>query len=309
MSERATAAFDDEEAGIARRVRERAAKEDQCIICLDGSPNIATLCCGQAVHFDCLAKWLSNGTTCVKCRSQLRSAPPRQQRVRRVILLYPNVQAMHDIMQRAREGQNNLLQVLLNVAFTTPQNDANVEANDEANDDANDDPIDDANDEANVEANDDANDDDSPPPNEDTTSTVVMTPAPAPVPPSPYCRNCGNLWALSCDNHMCLICCGTKGRWSCDRHGTSRPPSDTNITANEAPLTCSLCSNLAVSGCRNNMCDSCCAPHGDFSCGRHSQLHCLECAGKLSDLECANDMCGSCCVLSGLARHCFYHGV
>jgi hypothetical protein len=70
LAERARAALDEEEALIARRVRERAAA-GQCIICLDARPNIATLCCGQAVHLNCIAEWLANGTTCVGCRSPL----------------------------------------------------------------------------------------------------------------------------------------------------------------------------------------------------------------------------------------------
>ena len=70
LTERARAALDEEEARIARQVRERAAA-GQCIICLDARPNIATLCCGQAVHLNCIAEWLANGTTCVGCRSPL----------------------------------------------------------------------------------------------------------------------------------------------------------------------------------------------------------------------------------------------
>jgi hypothetical protein len=70
LTERARAAVEEEEARVARRVRERAAA-GQCIVCLDARPNIATLCCGQAVHLNCIAEWLTNGTTCVGCRSPL----------------------------------------------------------------------------------------------------------------------------------------------------------------------------------------------------------------------------------------------
>ena len=65
------------EARIARQVRERAAG-GQCVICLDSNPNIATLCCGQAVHLNCIAEWLSNQQTCVACRNPL----PFNQRTR-----------------------------------------------------------------------------------------------------------------------------------------------------------------------------------------------------------------------------------
>jgi fido (protein-threonine AMPylation protein) len=64
-------AVDEEEARITRRVLRERAAAGQCIICLDARPNIATLCCGQAVHLNCIAKWLANGTTCVGCRSPL----------------------------------------------------------------------------------------------------------------------------------------------------------------------------------------------------------------------------------------------
>ena len=55
---------------ITRNYRERAAF-GQCVICFDDNPNIATLCCGQAVHLNCLADWLSQHQTCVVCRGYL----------------------------------------------------------------------------------------------------------------------------------------------------------------------------------------------------------------------------------------------
>ena len=79
LSDRAHAALNEQEAAMARRVRERAAK-GQCTICLDDGPNIATLCCGQAVHLHCLAEWLSNHATCVACRGPLPQLPARAAR-------------------------------------------------------------------------------------------------------------------------------------------------------------------------------------------------------------------------------------
>jgi hypothetical protein len=58
------------EARAARRARERAA-QGTCIICLDEKPNIATLCCGKAVHLNCIAEWLSGRNSCPVCRSGL----------------------------------------------------------------------------------------------------------------------------------------------------------------------------------------------------------------------------------------------
>jgi Fic family protein len=77
LSEKSQVAIAEDEARIARRVRERAA-EGQCIICLDEKPNIATLCCGQAVHLNCVAEWLASASNCVGCRAPL--PPMRFQR-------------------------------------------------------------------------------------------------------------------------------------------------------------------------------------------------------------------------------------
>mmetsp|Transcript_22461 Transcript_22461/g.47287 ORF Transcript_22461/g.47287 Transcript_22461/m.47287 type:complete len:609 (+) Transcript_22461:88-1914(+) len=73
------AAAVEEEAKIARRVRERAAA-GQCVICLDDNPNISTLCCGQVVHMTCLAEWLSNHGSCITCRKPLPKLTQRIQR-------------------------------------------------------------------------------------------------------------------------------------------------------------------------------------------------------------------------------------
>jgi hypothetical protein len=64
------------EARAARRARERAA-QGSCIICLDDKPNIATLCCGKAVHLNCIAEWLSGSNSCPVCRSELPSISGR----------------------------------------------------------------------------------------------------------------------------------------------------------------------------------------------------------------------------------------
>ena len=68
-----------DEAKAARRVRERAAA-GSCLICFDDNPNIATLCCGKAVHLNCIAEWLSNNTTCPNCRGTLPKVKSRPER-------------------------------------------------------------------------------------------------------------------------------------------------------------------------------------------------------------------------------------
>jgi hypothetical protein len=61
----------------AARSEARAA---ECCICLAGSPDVSTLCCGVPVHNACLTQWLasSSNSNCVQCRSALPrpSAPP-----------------------------------------------------------------------------------------------------------------------------------------------------------------------------------------------------------------------------------------
>jgi len=69
-----------------RRARERQ-REETCMICLEEHPNIATLCCGSAVHLNCMAKWLSEAAepSCITCRRALPPPPPRPQPAPRVI--------------------------------------------------------------------------------------------------------------------------------------------------------------------------------------------------------------------------------
>ena len=47
------------------------AAESVCVICLDARPNIATLCCGQPVHYNCVATWLLKSPSCMYCRGAL----------------------------------------------------------------------------------------------------------------------------------------------------------------------------------------------------------------------------------------------
>ena len=60
----------DDDLKAANRVRMQAAA-GECFICLEDKPNIATLCCGKAVHFNCMAKWLRQNASCPQCREKL----------------------------------------------------------------------------------------------------------------------------------------------------------------------------------------------------------------------------------------------
>ena len=53
-----------------KKMREKAAA-GSCYICFEDNPNIATLCCGHAVHLNCLSKWLEMHATCPQCRATI----------------------------------------------------------------------------------------------------------------------------------------------------------------------------------------------------------------------------------------------
>jgi fido (protein-threonine AMPylation protein) len=74
--EKSSLTSEEAQARAARMYRERAA-QGTCIICFDENPNIATLCCGKAVHLNCIAEWLSANSSCPQCRGDLPSLPPR----------------------------------------------------------------------------------------------------------------------------------------------------------------------------------------------------------------------------------------
>ena len=68
IAEKSTLSSEELEAKAARRHREKAAA-GSCIICYDDKPNVATLCCGKAVHLNCIAQWLSSRNTCPQVRA------------------------------------------------------------------------------------------------------------------------------------------------------------------------------------------------------------------------------------------------
>lgn len=65
-------ASEETDARLLRLAREKAA-EGSCIICFESKPNIATLCCGKPIHFNCLAEWLKSNSSCPQCRSNMPS--------------------------------------------------------------------------------------------------------------------------------------------------------------------------------------------------------------------------------------------
>ena len=335
LLERARAAEDEEEARIARRVRERAA-QGQCIICLDNSPNIATLCCGQAVHLNCIAEWLANGTTCVYCRTPLprlkvNNQGQEQERNDDPRNLHDAFQAMQSAVQRAIAIQNNIDGI--DEETEHDPGDYATTTSDDDDDDGEDYDQSDA---------------------ESTTSAEAMHQPAAPPAPRPECLQCRNVAATDCDNGMCGRCCGMVGQGPCNRHGTQGYRADDTTEDDEdteGVSQCIHCYDIAAAGCSNEMCRNCCLNTGD-PCGRHRPdqhttaapsspqqdttddeedddddetqspdddedtttrevsipppRYCGMCPNRAA-LDCANGMCGRCCVLSGVGYRCDRH--
>ena len=59
--------------GVSAAAARSEARAAECCICLAGSPDVSTLCCGVPVHSACLTQWLASSTNsnCVQCRSAL----------------------------------------------------------------------------------------------------------------------------------------------------------------------------------------------------------------------------------------------
>jgi len=271
LREKSSAAEAQREAKIIRKYRVRAAN-GQCIICLDDKPNIATLCCGQAVHLNCIAEWLSNQQSCVSCRSPL----PR--------------------LVGVTNNNNN-------------SNNADYEENQEEEEDSieniNDDTTYDSDTTSDVQQVVDTSDyDTSNDITEDTTEETTDDPAPLPTQdqhqPS-RCNICNNMSATNCSNGLCGRCCVNHGAFNCNRHHVAQEQqSDTtddedtntaegtiddtteNTTCSDdsvpAPVPvqqqqqssrCNVCNNRSAMNCSNGLCGRCCVNLGVIYCDRH----------------------------------------
>lgn len=57
---------------VLRQNRMDSQREGSCIICLGENPNMTALCCGAAMHLNCLVEWLRRGHgNCVSCRTKI----------------------------------------------------------------------------------------------------------------------------------------------------------------------------------------------------------------------------------------------
>jgi fido (protein-threonine AMPylation protein) len=76
VEEKSRVGVEEAELQAAKRVRDRE-RTGTCLICFDENPNIATLCCGKAVHLNCVATWFSSASSpaCPACRQSFPALP------------------------------------------------------------------------------------------------------------------------------------------------------------------------------------------------------------------------------------------
>jgi len=258
LDTKARFAQDENEARILRLARERTANEGQCIICLENNPNIATLCCGQAVHLNCMAEWLANSgataSSCVNCRSPL----PRMNRPAAAAATAGGGGVPAILDPAFLELYRNVMQRL-----TTTEADTTYSTDFPGDDDA-------------------------------TTTAADETEGP---PQCPHCNNraaldCGNAMCGRCCGQHGQAHCARHGHL----HGTATEDTTTADTTTEAeylannnateytttedtttnntaasPVYCLHCGrNRAAMDCQNTMCGRCCVLSGNAHCVRHN---------------------------------------
>jgi len=308
LEQKSQAAITEEEERIVRRVRERTAA-GSCIICLDDSPNIATLCCGQAVHLNCIAEWLADNASCVNCRRPFPQIAARSQS------LNANNNNNNNNYNNNNNNNNNGVAALpaaaaaanIVMAETTTTNYEDGRTVQEPN------PYQCQNCN-NLAAQDCDNhlcgrccvnngwrlcsrhtpDDTSTTAAAAAAANTAMTETTttdyddgtAVQEPNPYqCQRCNNLAAQDCDNHLCGRCCVDNGWQHCSRHTPSDDTSTTQLNQDTASVgsttidnfahqqnsdRCLNCNNWAAQGCRNASCGRCCVLYGEYNCIRHN---------------------------------------
>jgi hypothetical protein len=211
------------EARAARRAREREAA-GTCIICLDEKPNIATLCCGKAIHLQCLAIWLGGRNSCPVCRQQLPSI---------VRAAAPQVAAGAAAASNsaANDQENRIIVNLL----AGDDNEISLASTGESSGSSSEDTEDTTDmvpapsgvgDFHFREEEDEGTTNISPQQEEgtsgdvdesDTTNAMAVTPT-----PRNYCASghCLNRPAVDCSNSCCGRCCVLGGEYLCLRHNT-----------------------------------------------------------------------------------------
>jgi hypothetical protein len=232
LNDKTSQKLQDEELAAAKRFREKAAA-GSCLICFEDQPNMATLCCGKAIHLNCMAEWLSSNTSCPQCRATLPSIPER--------------------MRRNDDDDNDYLETTTDWDFDeedfddTTTNDMEDET--ETHDDSErvprvtfggvailgaEDDEDDADGDGTMEEDDTTNDvtdafgfedDDTEVDDEDAEAAAAVAQVASHIqqeqqrselpPPCVYCRNRS---ARGCSNTCCGRCCIAHGQYFCERH-------------------------------------------------------------------------------------------
>jgi len=219
VAEKSAQALDEDETKAARRFREKAAA-GTCLICFDERPNVATLCCGKAVHLNCIAQWLSSRNSCPQCRTELPSLPQR------VAAPVVNNAAQQEEDDTTSEQWDD----------TTSMNDFDTTSSNEEpggyhvqpaayqhDDDTTEDTSQGSTTEVQQQADDTIFDDTSSyQSNDDTTEDITDDAIEEPSPTRAHlvCSfdNCRNKPATDCTNGGCGRCCVLYGSFGCSRH-------------------------------------------------------------------------------------------
>jgi hypothetical protein len=242
--EKSNAATAHEEARIARQLRERAAA-GLCCICLEENPNILTICCGQAIHLNCLAEWLGTASNCVACRKPLPTLqvrnPQSTTQVEERLPMPPDLPSTEPFTVNAHSNSRNDVwsRVLTNMLWEAAESagEALCDYHECSNRAANDCP----NFMCRIccqmygevecyrhgdfpqlqQSSATASDDHTAVPEEDDYGNNSLLPLDI-SPGPPMCRSCTNRAAVDCENQMCGRHCVMRGWYSCIRHNTFR---------------------------------------------------------------------------------------
>lgn len=228
----------------AKRVRDRE-RAGTCLICFDDNPNIATLCCGKAVHLNCVAQWISSNTSCPNCRGVFPALSPRVRAPQEqsddettedddedMDETDETVEMEDDSTSDAEyEGVNPaaaaILEGLRRQGFfeqarrVLAEQANNMESNDDTSSAADENEDETTTSVGAGEVDDTTN---SAWTGDDITSSDVEDTTVAQSRPDipPFCctEECNNRAARDCSNGTCGRCCQLYGRFHCDRHNT-----------------------------------------------------------------------------------------
>jgi len=192
ISDKSRIESEEMESRAAKRFREVAAA-GSCLICMDDDPNIATLCCGKAVHINCMATWLSNRLECPHCRNVLPSLPQREPAP-------PDQNSDQNSTSQSIASDGDTFDSVTADETISAQEDVTMNADNA------------------FETTDTTDSVDPFSTNESLGSDTgqVITPRAA----AQICtfQSCGNRAAIGCSSSACGRCCQLYGQYNCERH-------------------------------------------------------------------------------------------